>query len=480
MITIYSNEKLWNEMTKNGTKYTIDLDISIEQMNRFMDEHRFVSNNEFEGVYFIMINSISNIIMTRNFFKEFFPQLNLTYDRSSMLTTVTFTTKPSQTEGFNYSGLKIESDEQTEDFINKVKEYQSDSLTVVGIYEPKALSVNKLLFRYNHYEYRLPSVEMMTKIESALTKHEEKFYVYYQNEHKTKFVFIESNRDNPANKAFYFLNDFIIHTMPFPEQSIEDLTSFTSYTKKKALDNCKDELDRLSKTLEEFYDRAVEAGNRYESISKQKNMLEEALSISNEEDNKKLLEELNKFKEIDSFILQYPEYIFVTKPLLGLDSRTGLLHFLGSYKVSVNVNSGKIGFKNLMGSPTHNQGLHIYTDGSPCFGTLGPDMAKLISTVDLENITAYLLSFLTTPNVNDTFGTMIVLYPVFPRQNLESINLEEYNKALNRQSVTRKSGLFIEETMTQKLMISLWEKYYNETIEPNIDWVYKEKTSYDD
>ena len=108
-------------------------------------------------------------------------------------------------------------------------------------------------------------------------------------------------------------------------------------------------------------------------------------------------------------------------------------------------------------------GLHIFGSGEPCLGNISSELPALIKKGDLENSIAYILSFMTTANVDDTFGNRIAGFPLYPYQKVEDINVDGLKDKMRQIGVNSRNKTGIYSMLTARFLQSLFENKENVT-----------------
>ena len=250
-----------------------------------------------------------------------------------------------------------------------------------------------------------------------------------------------------------------------------EFSEFINHKINKAIQRSDDIIKQTQAELESMFTIIAELQSNYLSVSKQKELLMRQ-KRQDAEERKDLYNSLLMFKEVTAYTVDYPTLKIRTIPLIARDPRYNTLHMVGEYEITINANSGSILFKNMWGRVAFNQGLHIFSDGNACLGNLKSELPALIAEGDLENAVAYILSFLVTANVDDSFGNRIAMYPLVPYQDITKIDVEKFNKKLklltDDYSYEGNSGLFTKGCITQEFLCQVMSKYYGVNETPNM------------
>lgn len=245
------------------------------------------------------------------------------------------------------------------------------------------------------------------------------------------------------------------------DSTLEEYTQFAEHSKVSAIRKAEEIIIQEQKNLEKMFEAIATSQGIYQSVSKQLMLLK---SIEpNLEEFKNVYKSIHMFPEVKSLIVRYPILDIETNVLTAIDPRYNSKHVIGRYTVSIDVNTGKITFVNHWGRLFDALGLHIFGNGAPCLGNISSELPALIKKGDLENSIAYILSFMTTANVNDTFGNRIAGYPLYPYQKVEDINVAGLKDKMRQIGTSSRNKVGIYDMITTKFLQSLFENKENIT-----------------
>jgi len=245
------------------------------------------------------------------------------------------------------------------------------------------------------------------------------------------------------------------------DSTLEEYTQFAEHSKVSAIRKAEEIIIQEQKNLEKMFEAIATSQGIYQSVSKQLMLLK---SIEpNLEEFKNVYKSIHMFPEVKSLRVRYPILDIETNVLTAIDPRYNSKHVVGRYTVSIDVNTGKITFVNHWGRLFDALGFHIFGNGDPCLGNISSELPALIKKGDLENSIAYILSFMTTANVNDTFGNRIAGYPLYPYQKVEDINVAGLKDKMRQIGTSSRNRVGIYNMITTKFLQSLFENKENIT-----------------
>ncbi len=251
------------------------------------------------------------------------------------------------------------------------------------------------------------------------------------------------------------------------DSTLEEYAQFAEHSKISAIRKAEEIVIQEQKNLEKMFEAIATSQGVYQSVSKQLMLLK---SIeTNLEEFKSVYKSIHMFPEVKSLRVRYPILDIETNVLTAIDPRYNSKHVVGRYTVSIGVNTGKVTFVNHWGKLFDALGLHIFENGEPCLGNISSELPALIKKGDLENSIAYILSFMTTANVNDTFGNRIAGYPLYPYQKVEDINVIGLKDKMRQIDTSSRNKVGVYSMLTAKFLQSLFEN--KENITPlNVVW----------
>jgi hypothetical protein len=123
------------------------------------------------------------------------------------------------------------------------------------------------------------------------------------------------------------------------------------------------------------------------------------------------LNKITDVKVIDNTLHVY------TTILNCVDDRTGKMHELGNYFITICLSTGNIRFKNLSRTVQSfdsqaMQAPHVFADGHPCWGNIEETVTDLVGKLQLSALITLLLEFLQSANTKDPAGKGINLWPL--------------------------------------------------------------------
>jgi len=287
---------------------------------------------------------------------------------------------------------------------------------------------------------------------------------------KNLILFQEVSHDIAENVSMFINHEYIdvvkrvvdSYQIKYLEDStLEEYTRFAEHSKVSAIRKAEEIIIQEQKNLEKMFEAIAASQGIYQSVSKQLMLLK---SIeSNLEEFKNVYESIHMFPEVKSLRVRYPILDIETNVLTAIDPRYNSKHVIGRYTVSIDVNTGKVTFVNHWGELFDALGLHIFRNGEPCLGNISSELPALIKKGDLENSIAYILSFMTTANVNDMFGNRIAGYPLYPYQKVEDIDVTGLKDKIRQidPNARNKTGLY--DMLTTSFLQSLFKNKENIT-----------------
>ena len=246
------------------------------------------------------------------------------------------------------------------------------------------------------------------------------------------------------------------------DSTLEEYVQFAEHSKISAIRKAEEIIMQEQKNLEKMFESIAQSQGVYQSVSKQL-MLLKSIETNLEEFNN-VYKSIHMFPEVKKLKVNYPVLDIETNVLTAIDPRYNSKHVIGRYTVSINVNTGKVFFTNHWGRMFDALGLHIFGSGEPCLGNISSELPALIRKGDLENSIAYILSFMTTANVDDTFGNRIAGYPLYPYQNIEDIEVSKLKDKIRQLGgYASRNTTDIYSMLTTKFLQSLFENKENIT-----------------
>ena len=126
----------------------------------------------------------------------------------------------------------------------------------------------------------------------------------------------------------------------------------------------------------------------------------------------KIIDELNNNGQIQDWGFANNSLRIITKELTAVDPETNIEHLLGSFEITIPTNYTKdIIILNKVRRIENMNAPHVDNNGIACFGNIEAIVLELRKMMDFGGLTAILISFLRSVNIDDMSGKYIKNWP---------------------------------------------------------------------
>ena len=145
--------------------------------------------------------------------------------------------------------------------------------------------------------------------------------------------------------------------------------------------------------------------------------------LENDENYRKEFDKIASHKKIKGIKISGSKIIIFTKMILCTDPRDKVVHALGEFKISIDMNSSKIIITNLTqtinGYQSGMQAPHVFADGRPCLGTAQELINDCVARYEVASVVGVAINFLESVNIEDRAGAYINRWPVATKEMIE-------------------------------------------------------------
>jgi hypothetical protein len=187
---------------------------------------------------------------------------------------------------------------------------------------------------------------------------------------------------------------------------------------------------------EEYMRMAMESGKQMFALMSQiENFDNDGFVKKANKEASDLYDETMTLRKVSRISIDNERVDVYTNTIFAKDDRTGKMHELGTFHISINISSDKydtsrtVKIKNTKHSiNAYEEGMnapHVFNSGSICHGNLAQGMIQAYAKRDIYQLVLQLILFLQSANTDDAAGKYVNRWPMVSDAYIRKVELDE-------------------------------------------------------